>query len=79
MEVRTMNTSASGNEGMADYPNAEHRHAFDRALNRAMSIIVFVLLAWLVVRFFREPAASWQERILLGLFAICFAATVAVT
>jgi len=74
-----MNTSPSESEGIADYPSAEHRHAFDRTLNRVMWIIVCVLLAWLVAGFFRDPAASGQERVIVGLFAICFAATVAVT
>jgi len=69
-----MNTSPGKSEGIADYISAEHRHAFDRALNRAMWIIVCVLLAWLVVGFFREPVASGQERAIVGVFAVSFAA-----
>ena len=52
---------------------AERRDA-DRRLNRVVWIIVSVLLAWVVLGFFREPRASWQEQLIVGLVAGCFAA-----
>lgn len=79
MEVRTMSTSPGKSENIADYISAEHRHAFDRALNRVISIIVCVLLAWLVVGFFREPAASGQEQVIVGVFAVSFALSIALS
>lgn len=59
--------------------SAQARRLSDRRLNRSMWIIVSVLLAWLVVGFFRDPQASWQERGIVALFAFCFAVPVIFT
>ncbi|HET8994910.1 MAG TPA: hypothetical protein VFN32_14010 [Rhodococcus sp. (in: high G+C Gram-positive bacteria)] len=60
----------------SELPNAERRRAADRALNRSASAISFVLLAWLAIGFFREPVSSWQERLIVGVLAFCFAIVV---
>jgi len=73
-----VSTSPGKSKGTADYVSAEHRHAFDRVLNRALWIIVCLLLAWFVVGFFREPAASSGERIAIGVIVVSFAAVIAI-
>jgi len=73
----TMREHPSGESvDVASYPSAEQRRAVDREMNRAMWIIVSILLVWLVIGVFRDPPASWQERGIVGLLAICFAAPI---
>ena len=54
--------------------SAVQRRESDRNLKRVVWIIVCVLLAWVALGFFREPRASWQEQLIVGLVAGCFAA-----
>lgn len=56
--------------------SAAQRRDSDRRLTRVVWIIVCVLLAWVALGFFREPRASWQEQVLVGVLAGCFAAPV---
>lgn len=53
--------------------SAERRRDADLRLVRAMWIIVAALLAWLAIGCLREPPASWTERGVVGMFAVCFA------